>query len=1184
MSSTQYNYNLAEYEFSPQDMLLTSNQFDYNDTKYEIYELDQSYKKINNLKLYQLFNDQQKYTFKKYNQNENILMNKTRSIYLYTSKPFMLRKYSIKFSSSTNYKFEFNAYGSNEQIIWTKLNKSTFNSDFSSGYYENFTYNTDMQFNYFKIELIPLSVPSIITINCIKMFFSHPVKSTESSEQTISNLSSDSSALHFGIKNNQKNFSITNTLSKLYDNILSNNLSFNAFDQTQQNDLAKSEILRLSLNNKKPSVCIGTSESENNTLKVNGGISLDWINNQNIQNPKNQQVKIDETVMSALNKIMPDYLETIQLAVQYNILTINQLKQSIDAINSGYITLDSLKQLLNETKPKIAIIQESLNNNTNLLKQTTDIYPIKQTYIGITNKSNGENLMNNFNGLIFKSDLNKNINTISIGITSPNKSNTDNQNIDSNLTNSNLTKEAIKITSNGNIGIGCSNPIYPLDIKCNYDADDFTKYFKNPPTVNNNPSTVNNNLNTTPPICINTNGAIISDYGYISKADKRSIKNYYLMPTTLPLYQVSKLKLTSFNYLADRDVSSTFDMGFFIDDIEKNIPNAITQISDYIPKPYKMYKYTQSAQFTQHNQSAQTAQTTLSAQFTQHNQSDQPTQTDPILQIDTSINPHKIILTLFNVDSDEQIFINQIYKYVTNEKENKKIRAKLFLNYGTITKEVFADCDIDINVKTKQITYPVKITFNLIEQLHTTEKLLQIFVWGYLVDDFKTIDTDYIYNTGIASIQNLINSNYSFFEINYTDTENFNKWTNDMIGSIVYFGTKQTETLKIATIKIPLINFQHNFPTLSDKTYYLVITIDGSINKNAIITTNFTNSITSIYETVKSLSNNKRTFTTVGSDQMAYIIKHIDQKDILFDVFVEYNGNIKSVEVRDSFDNVLAYNGSDKPYVNYFDQNYTKKTYELWNYDSSKEIKGSFYGNIVYNNLIKQINNKPLNQSNMTFYDYNSKTKLFDLSNKSDIQFASETNLPYISSLESIVKENTTPTSSLTHTSLFAEKNSINNINNIYYKKDSSLFTNNSDLNLPDANIDKQINTVHNLNQTQFIDLGFDNNYLGAMYDIVTVPYGCASNEVEKKILIIKTKGTVSLLYYIQDMNSLSLKYGDLLTTCSLKGFVVLQQNSTINYLDKYTLNNKTIAKCMVNVSFNPNAIGKFTKIECLLI
>ena len=67
-------------------------------------------------------------------------------------------------------------------------------------------------------------------------------------------------------------------------------------------------------------------------------------------------------------------------------------------------------------------------------------------------------------------------------------------------------------------------------------------------------------------------------------------------------------------------------------------------------------------------------------------------------------------------------------------------------------------------------------------------------------------------------------------------------------------------------------------------------------------------------------------------------------------------------------------------------------------------------------------------------------------------------------------------------------------------------------------------------------------------------------------------------MYYICDISSLQLKYGDLLCT-SNEAFagLIMKQNDDI-------IRKNTVAKCLVNMSFSKNAIKSFAKIECLLV
>ena len=1028
------NYDITEYEFPPKNLYLTSNSFTYNDIDYLIFDSG------SNNNLYKIFNQ----------YGDELSLNdpfRKRSIYLCMSKQKISQKVSIKLSNPIDPNLnilKISIYGSNDNpktksdIDWVLLNNPNIITPITD-YAEYYTNNINMQFKSFKLDF-ELLYPSVyLSIRNIQILFAHPLISIGSGENIIYCDSRSDSSLHFGT---DKKYSVINEFKKN-----TNDLVFCASDQTNLTNLTNptnsAEIIRLLNSKNKSSVAIGTSQSENNKLKVNGGISLDYIN----KSEKN-----------------------------------------------------------------------------------------KKTYIGLTNKSDGENLGSDFNGIIFNDTPLTNY--ISFGLT--NKSIGDNLPVP--------TKELFKINDKGYVGIGNNtNMRYPLDVKYDYFTNDNSKYFVESDTFayNNFKASKEKNLDKTP-VSINTNGAILSEYGFISKADKRTIQNYKYIPSTESLYKITKLKLSSYNYIADRDISTSNETGFLIDDIETNISDAVTNISEYVPIPYKMYKI-------------------------------DPNEINPNITINANTNMIFLQYEMFtNIDNN----------FISILKQKNELRLKMYLKYYS-NSNTDSTCDEVFGIAKYSENYPyVIISISLIEYVLINTPL-NIFIWGYLTDDFKTIEKDYIYNTGIASINHLTKINYYFHEL--TDDIEKRKWTDDSIGSIVYLTTSLTENVKNASIKIN-INDNNFVYTLKDNctdkiksdysnnNFNLIITFNGVIsikfNNNIDIlssiycsTNNSTNNSNNEFQGVKqaNISNfHLNSFitidgkiTSVNTDDISNSLKSITDKNNKIDLLnTTTNTNINNYSINCSFDGEINNDSTHRFITNIIKTLKFKIKKNLTeSYISYDFNQTSFNADIILNQLFVPITNNLSTDSTNT----SNLSNLPNLPNQANLP--STPNLPLNNITNTITKiSNPNPDPTVLYTTNL-------NIN---------IPTQSTQSNLSNLSTQSDIQDLKNTIKTiKTIDLAYDNYYFGSVYDVIEIPN---SLQTSNKIIVIANKGIVKLMYLIKNANSTKLKYGNLLCTStnSDAGFVILQEGTTIT--------SNTIAKCLIDITFDMSCIGSFVKIECLLI
>jgi hypothetical protein len=1028
------NYDINEYEFPPKDYIVKSNSFKYSDINYDIYESDYEsdlkIPKIPSKNFYSIFN----------NFGGEFILNKElssdkRSIFLCMSKPKSFKKITLTLSNIYQYNFILKIYGSdndplnNSSVTWLELGNYEIN--IITKCVEYYTISSDMEFNYFKLDFESLSSNQILTISKIKIFFTQPIITYASGEFAINSANSNDTSFHFG---NKKNCTISNNI-KTDSNDKSNDLVFSLANlNDKSNDKSKNEVLRLLNTKNKASVSIGTPSSENNRLKVCGGISLDFINKS-------------------------------------------------------------------DTK--------------------------KKSYIGITNTEDGENLKKKFNGIIFNNTPTKNYISFALSKNYSTTNSITDPTTDpiTKIPKSNLTKELLKIDDNGYVGIGNnSNMKYQLDVKFDYFSNSNGKYFIETDTeAGAYFKSLQYKYKDKTPVSINTNGAIMSEYGFISKADSRIRKTSNEIPSLESLYKMTKLNLFSYDFIADKDISTGNETGFDVQNIEENIPDAVTNISEYVPIPYKLYSINSNDNFDDN-----------SIEFT--------------IKVVKSSN--LIIMKYSNFSKSDTNFRSDLKTKIDSTKSS--LRLKMYLKFEDISinnVEVYGEAKYDTTIANYFIINITLIDFDL---LSIYSNINEIFIWGYLTDDFKTIEKDYIYNTGIASIKHLTDINYTFHEIDKSEED---QWTDDSIGSIVYLGTKITERIIDATIEIPINkdNFTVNPETLYNNT--LIIKFNG------IITMEFSNDIKTLENMLNSSSNSNKEFRNISQ---------INANNIIISAKIKFSGKIQSISITGSNYQTTTNNSNKISF-----KNNSKNIIDTSIDPGSLNINGNFDGILQNNNNNKYITNISNDLSfPLTFFikDYidNNDKKIsdsakFTVSNLSIIQ-TKTINSSQTKTINSSQTNQINP-AIISNQANPSQANPIQ-ANPIQANK---LLTSDPLLNI-DTNTNTNTNNI--FYSTTSINYAYENYYTGTVCDIIK-----KSNY--KKIVVIANKGVVKLMYYIKDIESLTLKYGDLLCTSpediDKSGFVIKQSDNIIK--------TNTVAKCLMDINFDKNAaLKKFIIIYSLLI
>ena len=148
----------------------------------------------------------------------------------------------------------------------------------------------------------------------------------------------------------------------------------------------------------------------------------------------------------------------------------------------------------------------------------------------------------------------------------------------------------IYIRSNGRIGIGTSNPDYPLTVTSSILSEEFSGHYWDSVTANNAQDDIDYASNTTKNISAHTNGWIRSSLGYILDSDRRIKKDIEQVPDNYALFQVNNIETKYYNYIDPLRKKEHKTVGFIAQEVDEFLPNAVFKINDFIPDEMRELK------------------------------------------------------------------------------------------------------------------------------------------------------------------------------------------------------------------------------------------------------------------------------------------------------------------------------------------------------------------------------------------------------------------------------------------------------------------------------------------------------------------------------------------------------------------------------------------------------------------
>lgn len=141
----------------------------------------------------------------------------------------------------------------------------------------------------------------------------------------------------------------------------------------------------------------------------------------------------------------------------------------------------------------------------------------------------------------------------------------------------------IYIRSNGHIGIGTSNPDYPLTITSSVLSETFSGHYWNSVTANNTQDDIYYAVDVSKNISAHTNGWMRSSLGYILDSDRRIKKDIEEVPDNYALFQVNNIETKYYNYIDPLRKKQHKTVGFIAQEVNEVLPNAVFKIKDFIP-------------------------------------------------------------------------------------------------------------------------------------------------------------------------------------------------------------------------------------------------------------------------------------------------------------------------------------------------------------------------------------------------------------------------------------------------------------------------------------------------------------------------------------------------------------------------------------------------------------------------
>ena len=140
------------------------------------------------------------------------------------------------------------------------------------------------------------------------------------------------------------------------------------------------------------------------------------------------------------------------------------------------------------------------------------------------------------------------------------------------------------IRGDGRVGIGTTDPSFPLDIVGSESTNVTGRYF-------NENASLTYRTNTTHGIGIRTTGGVYSSTGSIISSDRRIKTNITEINDASSLDKIRLLKPSYYNYIDTTDRTSSVVEGFIAQEVKEVLPYAVLLQTSYIPNIFKVGSY-----------------------------------------------------------------------------------------------------------------------------------------------------------------------------------------------------------------------------------------------------------------------------------------------------------------------------------------------------------------------------------------------------------------------------------------------------------------------------------------------------------------------------------------------------------------------------------------------------------------
>ena len=144
----------------------------------------------------------------------------------------------------------------------------------------------------------------------------------------------------------------------------------------------------------------------------------------------------------------------------------------------------------------------------------------------------------------------------------------------------------VVLNADGHVGIGISNPTYPLEVVAAHTATDVNNmYYINATTAAQNAGDEwqLNQTGNNKEVNIRANNWIRANEGYLVDSDRRIKRDIDVVPDNFALFQVNNVETKYYHYVDPFRKNKQKTVGFIAQEVREQIPSAVELLTDFVP-------------------------------------------------------------------------------------------------------------------------------------------------------------------------------------------------------------------------------------------------------------------------------------------------------------------------------------------------------------------------------------------------------------------------------------------------------------------------------------------------------------------------------------------------------------------------------------------------------------------------